>query len=158
MFICIFEFLFSPFLLQNFTFFGNSRKLYWYHSSREKAIFCEFILPTEYQLFQPYYYIWSLHTNQLNSLYSGICHITIKYFILKVMDTRTADCTVTEHPQLCPLESRNTENCTSYNWTGSVEVSSATIRNSLIRVSTDEVILDHINLTESNFSVPILIR
>lgn len=74
------------------------------------------------------------------------------------MDTRTADCTVTEHPQLCPLESRNTENCTSYNWTGSVEVSSATIRNSLIRVSTDEVILDHINLTESNFSVPILIR
>lgn len=99
-----------------------------------------------------------MHTNQLNSLYSGICHITIKYFILKVMDTRTADCTVTEHPQMCPTESRNTENCTSYNWTGSVEVSSATIRESLIRVSTDDVILDHINLTESNFSVPILIR
>lgn len=79
-------------------------------------------------------------------------------FLLKVMDTRTADCKVTEHPHMCPKESRNTENCTSYNWTGSVEVSSATIRESLIRVSTDEIILDHINLTESNFSVPIFLR
>lgn len=74
------------------------------------------------------------------------------------MDTRTADCTVTEHPKMCPTESRNTENCTSYNWTGSVEVSSATIRESVIKVSTNEVILDYINLTESNFSVPISIR
>ncbi|XP_034329464.2 uncharacterized protein [Magallana gigas] len=98
----------------------------------------------------------TLHFSVTLENYTGIIQAEKRRY--SVMDTRTADCTVTEHPQMCPTESRNTENCTSYNWTGSVEVSSATIRDSLIRVSTDEVILDHINLTESNFSVPILIR
>ncbi|XP_078333510.1 uncharacterized protein LOC111100854 isoform X2 [Crassostrea virginica] len=74
-----------------------------------------------------------------------------------VSDTRTADCTIIEYPARCPQESLNTENCSVYNWTSSVEVSSSTIQESEIKVSSDEVILDYMNLTDANFSVGILI-
>lgn len=87
--------------------------------------------------------------------YTGIIQTEKRRYF--VTDSRTAHCIVNEYPRICPKESRNTGNCTSYKWNGSVQVSSATIRESLIRVSTDKVILDHMNLTDSNFSVPILI-
>ena len=76
----------------------------------------------------------------------------------QVSDTRTADCTIIEYPARCPQESLNTENCSVYNWTSSVEVSSSTIQESEIKVSSDEVILDYMNLTDANFSVGISIR
>nr|XP_022288697.1 von Willebrand factor A domain-containing protein 7-like isoform X3 [Crassostrea virginica] len=75
----------------------------------------------------------------------------------KVSDTRTADCTIIEYPARCPQESLNTENCSVYNWTSSAEVSSSKIQESEIKVSSDEVILDYMNLTDANFSVGILI-
>lgn len=74
------------------------------------------------------------------------------------MDTRSASCIVKHYSGTCPSESRNTENCSSYNWTGSVEVSSGTIRESVIKVSTNEVILNHTDLKDANFSVPIMLR
>lgn len=87
--------------------------------------------------------------------YTGIIQTEKRRYF--VMDSRTAHCIVTEYPKICPTEALNTGNCTFYKWNGSVQISSATIRESLIRVSTDNVILDHMNLTDSNFSVPILI-
>ncbi|XP_061178318.1 uncharacterized protein LOC133186947 [Saccostrea echinata] len=74
-----------------------------------------------------------------------------------VADTRTADCTVLKYPDRCPVQSLNTGNCSSYNWTGLVQVSSATIWLSDISASTDEVRLEHMNVSEANFSVPITI-
>ncbi|XP_062573733.1 von Willebrand factor A domain-containing protein 7-like [Saccostrea cucullata] len=88
--------------------------------------------------------------------YTGVIQKeTRRYF---VSDTRRAQCTVSNAPEICPTESLNTGNCSIYNWTGSVKVSSATIRLSEIRMSNDEVIMEHSNLSEANFSLPISIR
>lgn len=73
------------------------------------------------------------------------------------MDTQSANCIV-KHPGTCPTESLNTDNCTSYNWTGSVEVSSGNINESVIKVSSNEVILNHTDLKDANSAVPILLR
>lgn len=74
------------------------------------------------------------------------------------MDTQSANCIVKQDPGTCPTESLNTDNCTSYNWTGSVEVSSGTINESVIKVSSNEVILNHADLKDANSPVPILLR
>lgn len=71
------------------------------------------------------------------------------------MDTQSANCIVTQYPGTCPTESLNTDNCTSYNWAGSVEVSSGNINESVIKVSSNEVILNHTDLKDA---VPILLR
>lgn len=84
--------------------------------------------------------------------------VVFSFNISKVSDARNADCTVIEYPMMCPVESLNTGNCSSYKWTASVEVSSGTIRESKIKVSTDEVVIAHRNLTDANFSVEISIR
>nr|XP_022288711.1 von Willebrand factor A domain-containing protein 7-like [Crassostrea virginica] len=102
----------------------------------------------------------SLETQLLNfhvtlENYTGtIQSETRRYY---VSDARNADCTVIEYPMMCPIESLNTGNCSSYKWTAFVEVSSGTIRESKIKVSTDEVVIDHHNLTDANFSVEISI-
>ena len=87
-----------------------------------------------------------------------IKHFQDCFLSFQVSDTRTADCTIIEYPARCPQESLNTENCSVYNWTSSAEVSSSTIQESEIKVSSDEVILDYMNLSDANFSVGILIR
>lgn len=74
------------------------------------------------------------------------------------MDTQSANCIVKQYPGTCPTESLNTDNCTSYNWTGSVEVSSGNINESAIKVSSNEVILHHTDLKDANSAVPILLR
>lgn len=74
------------------------------------------------------------------------------------MDTQSANCIVKQYPGTCPTESLNTDNCTSYNWTGSVEVSSGNINESDIKVSSNEVILHHTDLKDANSAVPILLR
>ncbi|XP_055995684.1 uncharacterized protein LOC125647200 isoform X2 [Ostrea edulis] len=87
--------------------------------------------------------------------YAGVIQTQTRRY--SVTDTRTADCTVLSYPEVCPLQSLNTGNCSSYNWTGQVQVSSATIRLSEIRVSTEDVELDYMKLTDANFSLPITI-
>lgn len=74
------------------------------------------------------------------------------------MDTQSANCIVKQYPGTCPTESLNTDNCTSYNWTGSVAVSSGNINESVIKVSSNEVILHHTDLKDANSAVPILLR
>lgn len=74
------------------------------------------------------------------------------------MDTQSANCIVKQYPGTCPTESLNTDNCTSYYWTGSVEVSSGNINESVIKVSSNEVILHHTDLKDANSAVPILLR
>ncbi|XP_078333516.1 von Willebrand factor A domain-containing protein 7-like isoform X2 [Crassostrea virginica] len=88
--------------------------------------------------------------------YTGVVQLETRRY--SVTDTRTADCTVINYPPMCPIDSLNSVNCSSYNWTGLVEVSSSTIRLSTIVVSTDEVIIEHDKITTANFSLPILIR
>lgn len=145
--------------LQNITLFGYSWKLHRKYSNREKTIFCEFIVNsitfTAVLIDAIFYQLFFFH--QITNFFLLSVCFNLNIFP-KVTDSRTAHCIVNEYPRICPKESRNTGNCTSYKWNGSVQVSSATIRESLIRVSTDNVILDHMNLTDSNFSVPILIR
>lgn len=74
------------------------------------------------------------------------------------MDTQSANCIVKQYPGTCPTESLNTDKCTSYNWTGSVEVSSGNINESVIKVSSNEVILNHTDLKDANSAVPISLR
>lgn len=88
--------------------------------------------------------------------YTGVVQSETRRF--SVTDTRTADCTVLEYPRTCPVESLNTYNCSKYIWTGLVEVSSSTIRLSEIIVSSEEVVLEYMNLTLANFSLPISVR
>lgn len=88
--------------------------------------------------------------------YTGVVQSETRRF--SVTDTRTADCTVLEYPKTCPVESLNSYNCSKYIWTGLVEVSSSTIRLSEIIVSSEEVVLEHMNLTLANFSLPISVR
>lgn len=87
--------------------------------------------------------------------YTGIIQTEKRRYF--VTDSRTAHCTVTEYPRMCPAESRNTVDCSSYEWNGTVQVSSVTIKESVIKTSSSEVVLSHMNLTDANFSVPILI-
>ncbi|XP_062573736.1 von Willebrand factor A domain-containing protein 7-like [Saccostrea cucullata] len=87
--------------------------------------------------------------------YTGIIQSERRRY--SVADTRTADCIVLKYPERCPVQSLNTGNCSSYNWTGLVQVSSATIWLSEISVSSDEVMLEHMNISEANFSLPIAI-
>lgn len=95
---------------------------------------------------------------QLITVYLKYCLYPCDSLPSQVTDTRTADCTVLEYPKTCPVESLNTYNCSKYIWTGLVEVSSSTIRLSEIIVSSEEVVLEHMNLTLANFSLPISVR
>lgn len=88
--------------------------------------------------------------------YTGVVQSETRRF--SVTDTRTADCTVLDYPKMCPVESLNTYNCSKYPWTGMVEVSSSTIRMSEIIVSREEVVLEYMNITLANFSLPISVR
>ncbi|XP_062573737.1 von Willebrand factor A domain-containing protein 7-like [Saccostrea cucullata] len=99
---------------------------------------------------QPVVLIWTVTLEN----YTGIIQTEKRRY--SVADRVTADCTVLKYPDRCPVQSLNTGNCSSYRWTGLVEVSSATIWLSEISVSS-EVILEHIDISKARFSVPIKI-